>query len=598
MRFTLTGPESDAAAAWALVGDTDHLNRLADNPRMEMRLAPDETGFPEVTGALVGPGPLRHTYREVDSRWVTGRWFDQERVIRGPLMRRTHYRARLEPGAAGGVVPTIELDVEFGNALTGAVGGAVTKGAMKRWQLALDALPEPGAAVEVAPSRVLPGAVEAAFELWTRRDVDAGIIERVGGWMRSARVADLRQIRPFALADEWGLERRAVVQAFLEGAQVGAVEMFWATRCPRCGAGLNRADVLSDLADHADCPSCRIGFANELDRNVEVLFAAHPAIRPPAEERFCTMYPKGRPEVLALATVGAGDAETFEVDLPEGRWRVGGGGDEPDAIVEVASGGAAELEWRRGDGARKLVARPGTVAVRLDNPTGGRVRVQLSGDPDGGRWLSAAWLTSMPEYRRQFGAQALAPDVRLGVRAVAVLFTDLTGSAAMYHTHGDALSFRLVHDHFAVLEAVLDQWGGARVKTIGDALMAVFVDPADAVSAAIGMQVDFAAWAAGLDMDAPPGLKVGLHFGPAMAVHTDQAGLDYFGGTVNLAARCEGQARRGDVVWTEAIQDAPGVAARVAAWGGAVEGFDADVKGLPERVRLYRAPAGAGSQDA
>jgi Adenylate cyclase, family 3 (some proteins contain HAMP domain) len=165
----------------------------------------------------------------------------------------------------------------------------------------------------------------------------------------------------------------------------------------------------------------------------------------------------------------------------------------------------------------------------------------------------------------------------------------------MYHAHGDAVSFRLVHEHFAVLDNVLEQWSGARVKTIGDALMAVFVDPADAVSAAIAMQLDFAAWAAGLDLDAPPGLKIGLHFGPAMAVHTDQAGLDYFGGTVNLAARCEGEASRGDVIWTEAIADAPGVAARVAAWGGAVSPFEAAVKGLPEPVRLFRAPVGSTS---
>jgi class 3 adenylate cyclase len=217
------------------------------------------------------------------------------------------------------------------------------------------------------------------------------------------------------------------------------------------------------------------------------------------------------------------------------------------------------------------------------------MRVQLAGDPDAGRWLSAAWLSTMPEYRRRYGAQALAPDVRLGVRAVAVLFTDLTGSAAMYNLHGDATAFKLVHEHFGVLDAVLEQWGGARVKTIGDALMVTFVDPADAVSAAIAMQVDFQVWAAGLDMAEPPGLKVGLHFGPAMAVHTEQAGLDYFGGTVNMAARCEGKATRGDVVWTAAVESAPGVGDRVSAWGGGVERFTADIKGLPDPVVLHRA---------
>jgi hypothetical protein len=36
-------------------------------------------------------------------------------------------------------------------------------------------------------------------------------------------------------------------------------------------------------------------------------------------------------------------------------------------------------------------------------------------------------LKSMQEYRRQYGSMTLAPEVRIRVSAVAVLFTDLTG---------------------------------------------------------------------------------------------------------------------------------------------------------------------------
>lgn len=591
MHVELRGHESDVGAAWALVGDTDHLNRVADNPRLGVAMQPDAHGFPELRGAMFGPGPVRHAYREVDSRWVSGRWFEQVRDITGPILRRTRYQARLEPGPRGGVVPVVSLGVEFSNPLTRAIGGAATRGALRAWQAALDALPAPGAAAEApAAVRILPGSVEAALERWRAGGADAALVGRVRGHLQTARARDLRALRPLALAAHWGLPPREVVRAFLAGTEAGAVELYWTVRCPRCGAGVADAAALSDLADHAGCASCRIDFGNELDRNVEVLFAAPPAIRPPAGETFCTLFPAARPEVLALATLAPGAAEEIEVDLPAGRWSLGAGGGLQDAVVEVSEGGAAALDWRA-DGAEGGLrrVRPGPVRLRLENPTVGRVRVQLAGDPDAGRWLSAAWLTTMPEYRRRYGSQALAPDVRLGVRAVAVLFTDLTGSAAMYNQHGDATAFQLVHEHFGVLDAVLEQWGGARVKTIGDALMATFGDPADAVSAGLAMQVDFQRWAAGLEMEAPPGLKVGLHFGPAMAVHTDQAGLDYFGGTVNMAARCEGQATRGDVVWTDAVQAAPGVGDRVAAWGGAVSAFPARIKGLPDPVVLHRA---------
>jgi class 3 adenylate cyclase len=589
MQVELRGHESDARAAWALVGDTDHLNQVADNPRLAVEMRPDARGFPEVAGSMHGPGPVRHTYREIDSRWVSGRWFEQERSISGPILRRTHYRARLEPGSRGGVVPVVRLDIDFSNPITGAVGGAISKGAMKHWQAVLDGLPRPGAAAPPPGMRVIPGATEAALERWRSAGTGGPVVDRVRAFLQTARPRDLRMLRPLSLAERWGLPRRDVVRAFLAGTEVGALELYWTVRCPRCGAGVSEAEALSDLADHAGCPSCRIDFGNELDRNVEVLFAAHPAIRPPAGETFCTLFPAARPEVLALATLAPDSEEELEVELPPGRWSLGGGGGVPDAVVDVVEGGPDRLSWRADGDGGVLRVRPGPVRLGLANPGEARVRVQLSGDPDGGRWLSAAFVSTMPEYRRRFGAQALAPDARLGVRAVAVLFTDLVGSAAMYNQHGDATAFKLVHEHFGVLDAVLEQWGGARVKTIGDALMATFVDPADAVSAGLAMQADFQRWAARLGMDAPPGLRVGLHFGPAMAVHTDQAGLDYFGGTVNMAARCEGQAERGDVVWTDAVAASPGVDDRVAAWGGRAVPFTATIKGIPDPVALHRA---------
>jgi adenylate cyclase len=600
MDFLLRGKECDAAAAWALVGDTESLNRLADNPKVEMWLKPDEHGFPEVQGVMSGPGPAKHRYREVDSRWVTGVWFEMERFLTGPLLRHTFYRATLEPGPNGGVVPVVQMDIRFSNSVTNAVGGLLAGVGMKRWQAALDALPAPGVAAERSPVRELPRVVLEAIERWQVRGVDADFISRFSAWMRAARTDDLLGIRPFKVADAFGMDRRTVVHALLEGTQAGAVELYWSTRCPRCGAGLAQSESLSDLADHADCSSCRIGIDIEFDRTVEVLFAVHPALRPPDGERFCTLYPVGRPEVGALITLAAEATETITVPLSPGRWTVGGGGDEPDVVLDVGDAGADAVRWQRGEGAKRHAVRAGDVALELVNPTPGRLRIQVSKDPDGGGWVSAAWLSTMPEYRRMFGSQALARDVRLAVRAVAILFTDLTGSAALYHEHGDASAFKLVHEHFGVLDAIVEQFGGARVKSIGDALMVAFFDPTAAIDCALAMQQHFQAWAEDLEMDSPPGLKVGLHFGSAMAVHSDQAGLDYFGGTVNLAARCEGRSERDCVIWTESVQSAPGVAERLERWGGPVEAFDAEVKGIPGPMRLYRArvstavsPAGA-----
>ena len=594
MKETIRGPVTSLEAAWRVIGDTDHLNRLAANPPLVVHMVPDDRGYPEIQGSLVGPGPIRHRYVERDSRWLRDQWFEQDRVITGPLMRRTHYRARLIPAEGGGVIPEITLEVSASNALTALGVDAIARRGLQTWKEELDRLPAPGEEADPPPQRHLPQVVLEALARW-RSAADPSIVDRVEGWLQGARPAQLRTLRPFALADQWGLDRRAVLVAMLEGAKSGALELYWTLHCPRCDAGVGVADTLSNLADQADCPSCRIHFGADLADNVEVMLAAHPAIRPPAAEKFCTLYPADRPDVLLLLTLDTGAEETVEMDLPPGRWFIGAGGAAPDLELVAGTSGCAALRWSPEAGAGPILARSGPFQLTLANPTPGRLRIQCAGEKAVLDRVSAAWLSTMPEYRRTFGAQVLAPDVRIAVKAMAILFTDLTGSASLYHEQGDAQAFKLVHDHFAVLEQVVERFGGVRIKTIGDALMAAFNDPGPALAAAIAMHEHFDAWAGTLDMQAPPGLKIGLHYGPVMAVHTDQAGLDFFGGTVNLAARCEGRSGRGQVIWTESVNAVPAVSRALDAWGGTVEPFSADIKGIPGPQRLFRAQVGAGT---
>jgi len=588
MQFSLTGPLTDVDSAWALLGDTELLARLAGSPSVEMQIQPDPHDYPEVRGRFIGPSVIRHDFVEPDSRWVHHRWFEQVRVIQGPFMRKMRYRASLSH-EQGGVVPHIDFSVDFAHLPATLFGGSFVRTTERAWKQALSLLPQPGAVSQSARLRSIPGVVSRAMGAWRAREgVPEALVDRVEGLLQTARAPDLNRLRPFALADRWGLDREDVLVAFLEGVMAGALELVWVSRCPRCMASVAQADSLSDLADHADCVSCRIGFSPSLDDDVEVVFAAHPAIRPPPGEAFCTLYPVDRPEVRAMLTVAPGDSETVRVPLTPGTWRLGSGGDRPDQLLTVGKSGASAHAWAP-DAPSTALLKAGEVELQLVNPTDGRLRLQLAGHPDRDRAVSAARLAIFPGYRERFGPQALAPDVRLSVRSVAVLFTDLSGSAALYDAHGDGAAFALVHAHFRILDEVVAEAGGTRVKTIGDALMAAFSDPLDAVRAGLEMQRRFGEWAATLDLQQPPGLKVGIHWGPAMAVHTDQAGLDWFGGTVNLAARCEGQAKAGQVIWTDAVHRCPGLVDMLAEDGVRFERYDARVKGISAAVGMVRA---------
>jgi class 3 adenylate cyclase len=110
-------------------------------------------------------------------------------------------------------------------------------------------------------------------------------------------------------------------------------------------------------------------------------------------------------------------------------------------------------------------------------------------------------------------------------------------------------------NHFDILKEAIAGEDGALVKTIGDAVMAVFRCPAGAVRAMLHAQERLAAPVQGMQ---PLSLKAGLHTGPCIAVTLNDR-LDYFGSTVNMAARLEAQSTGDDVVISSAVYYDPEV---------------------------------------
>lgn len=120
------------------------------------------------------------------------------------------------------------------------------------------------------------------------------------------------------------------------------------------------------------------------------------------------------------------------------------------------------------------------------------------------------------------------------------------------------------------------------MKTIGDAVMAAFQRPLDAVRAAIAMQEQID------QFNDEHGrrdivLKIGVHRGPSIAVTLNET-LDYFGHTVNVAARVQGLADADELFVTGDVYDSPGVAELL----GRVEGGDVQLRGVDREVRVHK----------
>lgn len=199
-------------------------------------------------------------------------------------------------------------------------------------------------------------------------------------------------------------------------------------------------------------------------------------------------------------------------------------------------------------------------------------------------------LLLLPEFQRLFPQQRLLPDESLDVTRAALLFTDLAGSTAIYARRGDPRAYHLVRLHFDELFRVADACGGLMVKTIGDAVMAAFERPAEALRAALAMQEAIIGLnaRAGLEGEERLILKVGLHSGPCLSVTLNER-PDYFGGTVNIAARVQGLSKGNDIVLTEAIR-ADGEARQLLAGRGLQSG-EVRLKGIDEPVLVHRLAA-------
>ena len=230
---------------------------------------------------------------------------------------------------------------------------------------------------------------------------------------------------------------------------------------------------------------------------------------------------------------------------------------------------------------------PGEVAIELRNARRTPAVVRLERAAWSETAATGALVGTLPEFRSLFSAEVLAPGLQVRIQRLAFLFTDLVGSTALYERLGEAAAFRLVQEHFGILDDAIAAHRGAVVKTIGDAVMGVFPTALDALEAGVAIQRAICALDGRGVVDPARLVRVGVHAGPCVAV-TLNGRLDYFGTTVNLAARIEHESRGGEIVTSAAVYHDREVAERRAALPVRGEPFVARLRGVVTPVQLYR----------
>ncbi len=150
----------------------------------------------------------------------------------------------------------------------------------------------------------------------------------------------------------------------------------------------------------------------------------------------------------------------------------------------------------------------------------------------------------------------------------AFVFADIAGYTALTEAHGDADAAELAATFCSAISDVAAASGGEVIKTIGDAVMVRHRDPSQAVALGLAAAHEVIAG------HGSPAVRVGMHHGPAIA-----RGGDWFGATVNLAARVAAIAAGGEVLLTKAVRDG----------AEALEGVVFESRG-EQRIRNVSAP--------
>ena len=549
---------------WPLLADTNRFNEAMGLPAYTLEETPQPNGTVLRHGRGKAAG-FTLEWEEKPYEWIFERHFRQARVFTKGPFRRFGPIFDIERDNGGSKVsyalewePLTLLGRLFGERLAGQAGAAVEKRVL---QAVAFAKAERPTFFDLAPPDLPEGARERAAVLADRVDSGPygnGLGHPLADHLLAGMASDLIRLRPKILARQLGVPQRVAVETCLAGVRAGLLTLKWDLLCTNCRGAKYSVSALSELPRGAHCPSCNIDYDLDFERNVELSCAPAAAIRPLAEGSFCLSGPMVTPHVLVQQLLAPAERREIALELAPGLYR----------LRTLHPGGSVDIDHRGGafpglritpQGVETLPVGPAGTIV-FDNQAGFELAALIEDRTWTREALTAPEVISLQVFRDLFSAATLRPGDEAGVSQVTLLFSDLRGSTALYERVGDGPAFNIVRAHFAFLAGIVRDNDGAVVKTIGDAVMAAFGDPANAVKAALAMQARIEDFNRKQGSAAGEGLaiKLGVHVGSSVVVTLNDR-LDYFGSTVNMAARLQNQSLAGDIVLSRAVADDPAV---------------------------------------
>ena len=457
-----------------------------------------------------------------------------------------------------------------------------------------------------------------------RQSADPATADAIEKLVQDAPDRALCRVNVLDFAAKAGLDEERAIAAFLHAARLGIFELAWNVLCPGCGGVLDTSATLKSVdQDEYACALCASGYQPTLDEMVEVTFtvsrrvrkiAAHDPDELPLPEYFRQIFWGSGIDVpddfeqlieeIVLDTVELppGEKALLSLQLPAEFVILTDPVTHSTQFIDVKGEPTRDRQshslvidkLRAPTGT--ITLRPGPLRLSLENRTDRRVLPGLwvAGDKlhdlMGRRrpFLTAKRLLTNQVFRDVYGTDTIDVEQRLKITSLTFLFTDLRGSTELYERVGDIAAFDLVRAHFRVLNEIVAAEAGAVVKTIGDAVMATFPTPDRALAAALRMREAMHRLNDGRNGNDLL-LKIGIHEGPCLAVVLNDR-QDYFGTTVNIAARVQALADSRAILATRPVVTHERASALLEDGGLKPVPQRRALRGITEELAVYEIP--------
>ncbi len=467
--------------------------------------------------------------------------------------------------------------------------------------------------------------VEARFSV-LRQSASSDAAAAIEALVKDGADRALNRINVYDFAASHGLKEGEVIGAFLHASRLGLFDMSWNLLCPGCGGVLDANATLKTVRrEEYPCALCAAAYEPTLDEMVDVSFTVNPRVRRIAAHD---------PHTLPMWEYARQIYWSSGLDIPEGDAFVRALQDFTLEATELAPGEKIIVSLQlpakfvivfesvshsahfldvKGEPTRErqdlavvfnkvraptgtTVMRPGPLRLTLENRTDARALPAVFVADDHlhnllgkrKRFLTAKQVMTNQTFRDLYRTDALDVDQRLSITSMTFLFTDLKGSTELYERVGDFAAYDLVKQHFGVLNKIVAAQSGAVVKTIGDAVMATFPTPDRGLEAALRMRDGMRSLNAARKHEDLT-LKIGLHEGPCLAVTLNDR-LDYFGQTVNVAARVQGLAQSRSIFATQPVIDNPQAARLLSETGLKPVAQECTLRGISDTYKVFEIP--------